>query len=311
MRVNRGTGEVSHHCMPEIASLLSKDTLIVFNDSKVRKARLSAQSETGGIVEFLLVERLAPGRWNVIVSRAKRQRPGRTYLFPGDIRGSVIGKAEPYHVVEFSEDIGDGYLETHGHIPLPPYIRREDTQSDADRYQTVYSKTVGSVAAPTAGLHFTKHLIEQIEAAGVDVAWVTLHVGIGTFLPIRTETVEAHTMHEERYEISEPTADKVNRALEEGRPIVAVGTTTVRTLESAARTNRRLESGSAATDLFIYPGYEFRVISGMFTNFHTPESSLLVMVSAFAGVESIRAAYEQAIAEEYRLFSYGDAMLIL
>ena len=310
MLIDRTTGEVSHHRMDEIASLLPQKSLLVFNDSRVRKARLVAESETGGSVDVLLIDRLAASRWRAVVTRAKRQRIGRTYAFPGDLTGSIVGVDEPYRIVEFSRDIEETYLETYGHVPLPPYIRRPDTKSDADRYQTVYAQTTGSAAAPTAGLHFTRKLIAGIESHGVETAWVTLHVGLGTFLPIRTASIEEHTMHEERYEVSEVASERVNATIGDGRPVVAVGTTTVRTLEAAGITGL-IAPGTGSTDLYIRPGYRFRVASGLFTNFHTPESSLLVMVSAFAGVASIRAAYQTAISEEYRFFSYGDAMLIL
>ena len=299
--------------------------MIVFNNSRVRKARLIAESETGGRVEFLLLKPEGPAEnstddscsvyfsWLAMVSKTKKQRLGKRYRFPGGIEGEIIEARGAERVVRFSEAIGDPWLDLHGHIPLPPYIRREDSLPDADRYQTVYSKNSGSVAAPTAGLHFTPELIRAIEESGVDCAYISLHVGRGTFLPVRTDDIREHKMHSEEYEISVDNAEKINSAVAEGKKILAVGTTSVRTLESeASRIGRAgVEPGVRSTDIFIYPGYEFQTVSHMLTNFHTPESSLLMLVSAFAGKDNIDRAYEVAIENKYRFFSYGDAMLIL
>ncbi len=226
--------------------------------------------------------------------------------------GEITGVDAPYREIEFSTEVDDTWLDIHGHIPLPPYIDREDTPDDAERYQTVYSQAVGSVAAPTAGLHFTPELLEALRTHGVTTCFVTLHVGIGTFLPVKTDSLEEHEMHHEEYQISPSTARIIDTAREGGLPVVAVGTTVVRTLESAwDRSHGALRPGHGSTDLFIYPGYEFGVVDQMFTNFHTPESTLVAMVSAFAGRETIMAAYREAIAHRYRFFSYGDAMLIV
>ncbi len=321
MRVDRATGAVSDHRMSDIASILPAGALVVFNDSRVRKARLVGLSETGGRVEFLLVEpanreekNAACRRWLVLTSRTKRQRRGRRYTFPGNMEAEIVGEAPPYKIAEFSHGIDDAYLERHGRVPLPPYIRRPDAGADADaeRYQTVYARPIGSVAAPTAGLHFTEKLIAGLRAHGFEVAYLTLHVGIGTFLPIRSESIGEHRMHVERYNISWEVARLVNRAIDDRRPVVAVGTTVVRALEAAvASEGRGIREGRGSTELFIRPGYEFRIVSSMFTNLHTPRSSLVVMVSAFAGVDLVRAAYRCAVEWEYRFFSYGDAMLIV
>ncbi|MDY7030020.1 MAG: tRNA preQ1(34) S-adenosylmethionine ribosyltransferase-isomerase QueA, partial [Spirochaetota bacterium] len=235
--------------------------------------------------------------------------PGRTYILPGDVCAKMEAVEEEFRIVSFDQDIDDEYLEQYGHLPLPPYIRREDTPDDYERYQTVYAVKPGSVAAPTAGLHLTRKLISQLEERGIEVVHITLHVGIGTFLPIRTEEVETHQMHSEQYFISSESAERVNRAKREGRKICAVGTTSVRTLESACRQSEII-SGEGSTNLYIYPGYTFRAVDMMLTNFHTPESTLLVMVSAFAGKDLIEKSYREAIKERYRFFSYGDAMLI-
>lgn len=309
MTLNPAGCSLGHRTMQELPELLPEGAVVVLNDSRVRKARLVAESETGATVEFLLIAPRAPDRWTAVVSKAKRQRVDRQYRFPGDLTGSIESEDGSYKVVRFDREVDDRYLDTHGHVPLPPYIKRPDETDDRDRYQTVFAERVGSAAAPTAGLHFTQEILDRIAARGIEIVRVTLHVGIGTFLPIRTEAVEDHTMHAEWYEVPDETAASVNRALDSGREVVAVGTTSVRTLE-AAGVDGRLRPGAGSTELFIFPGYRFRVVSWMFTNFHTPGSSLVVMVSAFAGSACIRNAYRAAVDEEYRFFSYGDAMLI-
>jgi S-adenosylmethionine:tRNA ribosyltransferase-isomerase len=212
-------------------------------------------------------------------------------------------------LLEFDRPIDDDWLDRYGHIPLPPYIKRADTEADADRYQTVYAAACGSSAAPSAGLHFTRELLDTLSAAGIESAFVTLHVGLGTFLPVRSADIEDHVMHNETFCIDEETAAKIERAKAEGRKIIAVGTTSVRTLESAWDSGR-LRTGEGGTSIFIYPGYRFKVVDALFTNFHTPESTLLMLVSAFAGRELILESYAEAVREGYRFFSYGDAMLI-
>jgi S-adenosylmethionine:tRNA ribosyltransferase-isomerase len=238
-----------------------------------------------------------------------RLEAGKIITLPEGIEATVVAERPDERVLSFSSELDDAYLERNGHLPLPPYIHREDDDSDKDRYQTVYARESGSAAAPTAGLHFTPEILASLESSGVELCFLTLHVGLGTFLPVRSETVEGHTMHTEEYTIPAATAAAVNAAKKEGRPVVAVGTTSVRTLESAW-TEAGLQAGPGATNIFMYPGYGFKVVDTMFTNFHTPGSTLLMLVSAFAGRERILAAYNEAIMNRYRFFSYGDAMLI-
>lgn len=318
LKLDRKNDKISHHMISEVAGLIPENTLIVFNNSKVRKARLLAQSETGGSVEFLLLsprhdENGDAFEWLAMVSKAKKQRVGKKYSFPGGIEGEIVSIEDDGRVIRFSKAVDDVWLDKHGHIPLPPYIKREDQFSDAERYQTVFSENTGSIAAPTAGLHFTEDILGSIRERGIDTAFVSLHVGRGTFLPVRTDDIRDHKMHSENYEISPETAAQINKAVRDGKKILAVGTTSVRTLESeAARLGKRaVEAGSRSTDIFIYPGYKFSLVDHMITNFHTPESSLLMLVSAFAGKDKIDKAYRTAIKERYRFYSYGDAMLIL
>ena len=308
--LDRATGKREHRMVADLSGLLEPGTLMVFNDSKVRKARLfGTAAETGAEAEFLLLDRLGEGRWRVMAKRAKRRRIGSRYAFPEGVKGEIDGEDGEFRFLRFDRDIDDAWLDRVGHIPLPPYIKREDASADADRYQTIYARAVGSAAAPTAGLHFTDELILALRDRGVETAFVTLHVGLGTFLPVREKRVEDHLMHEESFEVSAKTAEAVRRAKEEGRPVLAVGTTSVRTLESAWR-DGRLASGTGRTSIYIYPGYRFKVVDRLFTNFHTPESTLLMLVSAFAGRQLILDSYAEAVRERYRFFSYGDAMYI-
>lgn len=308
---------LSHHRTSDFPELLPDDALLVVNNAKVRKARIYGTSETGGSVELLLLEEMDREKslWKAMVSKAKRQQPGKVLHFPEAIRGEIMKSRElsetPFRLIRFSGIVDDSYLQLHGHMPLPPYIRREDSDLDEERYQTHYAEKSGSVAAPTAGLHFTPRMFRRLEERSIPVVKVTLHVGLGTFLPVRSEIIEEHDMHRERYEVSETSAEAINRAKREGRRIVAVGTTSVRTLESAFnRTTGEVEPGISDTALFIYPGYRFQVVDQLFTNFHTPKSTLLMLVSAFAGKELIDYAYSVAVRERYRFFSYGDAMYI-
>jgi S-adenosylmethionine:tRNA ribosyltransferase-isomerase len=282
---------------------------MVINNSKVRRARIFGRSDTGGRTEFLLVERLPNNRWSAMVSRARKHRTGKHFHFADGVSGTIEGQDGVLRIISFDKPVNEDWLERYGHVPLPPYIERQDEGTDADRYQTVYADPSGSVAAPTAGLHLTEKLLERIRARAVDIETVTLHVGIGTFLPIRSGTIEEHAMHKESYEVPERTAEAVTAARKAGRPIVAVGTTSVRTLESAWQ-GRELRAGKGVTALYIVPGYRFRAVDALLTNFHTPGSTLLVLVSAFAGADFVRRAYGEAIRERYRFFSYGDAMFI-
>lgn len=310
MVLNRETHTIEHKNMQDFVDLVEPGTLVVFNNSRVRKARVYAQSQTGGKVEFFFLEQQDPFLWKCMVSKAKKQKAGKVLTFPGAVTGTIREELSTNHrLVEFSEKIDETWLEEYGHIPLPPYIKREDTVDDSERYQSVFSSETGSVAAPTASLHFTREILEKLDAKGIETAYVTLHVGLGTFEPVRAEKLLDHKMHEEQFFVSDETADKVEKAKREGRPILAVGTTSIRTLESAWEGDR-LHRGVNSTKLFIYPGYHFKVVNRVFTNFHTPESTLLVLVSTFAGQEYIRQAYAEAVEKRYMFFSYGDAMMI-
>jgi len=302
-------------CGPELRGKDGGLPLLVFNDSKVRKARLiGAALHTGAQAEFLLVEKMGISEWKTLVPRAKRRKPGSRYAF-FDTEGAEIAQAEitdeqgEFRILRFDHPIDDAWLDRYGHIPLPPYIRRADAPADADRYQTVYAAATGSSAAPTAGLHFTRALLDRLAAAGIESAFLTLHVGLGTFMPVRSEYIEDHVMHRETFTIDEQTAAQIEQARAAGRKIVAVGTTSVRTLESAWDSGK-LRRGEGGTSIFIYPGYQFKVVDALFTNFHTPESTLLMLAAAFAGKDFILESYAEAIGEGYRFFSYGDAMLI-
>ena len=307
--LDRATGATHDSSVRSLAEWIEPGTLVVLNDTRVRKARLLAEGPGGKRVEFLLLARREPTLWEALAGRARRLKPGALLRFPGGVTGRIEGEADETRLVRFDSPVDDRWLEDNGHVPLPPYIRRGDTPSDGERYQTVFSRVSGSAAAPTAGLHFTARLIDELRGRGAHVAWVTLHVGLGTFLPIRTEEIEDHRMHEEVFAIPRATKEAVDSAMADGRPVLAVGTTVVRTLESAW-SDSGLREGEDRTRIYITPGREFRVVKRMFTNFHTPGSSLLVLVSAFAGREQILRTYREAIQKRYRFFSYGDAMLI-
>jgi S-adenosylmethionine:tRNA ribosyltransferase-isomerase len=303
----------------DLPSFIESGSLMVFNDSKVRKARLyGIATDTGAKVEFLLLHPAKDGQaaedscssWVAMSNKSRKQRIGRHFMFPDKLLGTITGDLPSGEkIISFDRALDDEFLERNGHIPLPPYIRREDEDLDAERYQTIYAKVIGSAASPTAGLHFTPEILDKIATAGVGMEWVTLHVGLGTFLPVRVDTIEEHQMHTEWYSVPERTAKAVNEAKKEGRKVVAVGTTSARTLESAW-IGSELRPGSSNTDIFIYPGRSFRLVDQLFTNFHTPKSTLLMLVSAFAGKDLIMDTYREAIREGYRFFSYGDAMLI-
>ena len=324
---------------PELRGAAGQPPLMVFNNSKVRKSRLAGKSlQSDAQVEFLLLEPVtetnaASGgisggtsghkKWKTLVQKSGRRKTGSRYAFfdtdNNEIaRAEITGEETGFRIVEFDAPIDDNWLDRYGHIPLPPYIKRADTQTDADRYQTVYADVYGSAAAPTAGLHFTDGLLQTLCASGIDCVFVTLHVGMGTFLPVRGENIEDHFMHEEVFSIDETAAAKIENAKNAGRKIIAVGTTSLRTLESAWQKGGGLKRGTGATSIFIYPGFQFQAVDALFTNFHTPQSTLLMLVSAFAespdapgsGRKLILDSYAEAIQENYRFFSYGDAMLI-
>jgi S-adenosylmethionine:tRNA ribosyltransferase-isomerase len=313
MVLDRSARTVDHRTAADLPDILETGSLLVFNNSRVRKARIYGVSKNSGAqVEFFLLQKLDAHTWRALVQRSRRRRSGSRYVFPGGVEGEISGGDGEFRDIRFDAPVDDAWLDVHGHIPLPPYIRREDTAEDAARYQTVYAAIPGSAAAPTAGLHFTRELLGRLEDRGIETAFLTLHVGPGTFLPVRTENIEDHRMHEETYFIDEETAGRVERARAGGRKVIAVGTTSVRTLESAyCCSTGRLARGEGATSIFIYPGYTFKAADALFTNFHTPRSTLLMLVSAFAGRDFILDAYAAAVRDGYRFFSYGDAMLIL
>ncbi|MBQ8992278.1 tRNA preQ1(34) S-adenosylmethionine ribosyltransferase-isomerase QueA [Candidatus Saccharibacteria bacterium] len=296
----------------DIIEYLSPGDALVLNETKVLPARIiRVKKETGGAVELLLLKNLGGDKWECLARPGKRLRPGTELDFgDGLLAAKVLEKLDGGIIqVEFSYDgIFLELLERLGTMPLPPYIHAQ--LKDQSRYQTVYAKNLGSAAAPTAGLHFTPELLEQISAKGIKIVKITLHVGLGTFRPVEVEDVQAHKMHTESYEISAEAAETLNRVKNAGGKIVAVGTTTVRTLETAAREDGSFEACSGETSIFIYPGYKFRAVDCLITNFHLPKSTLLMLVSAFAGEDLIKRAYAHAVREQYRFFSFGDAMLI-
>ncbi len=286
---------------------VDSQTLMVFNDSRVRKARVFGTLASGGKLEVIFLRRFNEYSWECLLNKSKRLKEGQTIHFPEDRVGVISTPTGNVRTLTFTSGIEEAWLDRNGHIPLPPYIRRPDNDADAQRYQTVYAKEVGSAAAPTAGLHFTQAALDRLRQRGVETATVTLHVGLGTFLPVRAEDIRDHQMHREVYRLEPETAERLTAAKRAGRPILAVGTTSLRTLESAW-SGTEFRSGEDSTDIFIYPGYRFGAVDQLFTNFHTPESTLLMLVSAFGGWDFIRESYEEAVKERYRFFSYGDAM---
>jgi S-adenosylmethionine:tRNA ribosyltransferase-isomerase len=307
--LDRGTGATTDGSVHDLAQWIEPGTVIVLNDTRVRKARLFGSRPGGGRTEIVLLERRGQDAWEALAGRSKRLKSGARLEFPEDVTGVIENGDHDTRTIRFEPAIDEAWLERNGHVPLPPYIRRGDTVTDEERYQTVFSRVMGSAAAPTAGLHFTPRLLDELGGRGVTVAWVTLHVGLGTFLPIRTEEIEDHPMHEEAFSVPAETKRLVDGAVREGRTVLAVGTTVVRTLESAW-TDEGLRHGEGRTRIYITPGYRFKVVRQLFTNFHTPGSSLLVLVSAFAGRDLILKTYAEAVEKRYRFFSYGDAMLI-
>ena len=313
MMLDKETGKTEHHIFREIIDELNPGDCLVINDTKVIPARLiGAKEETGAKIEVLLLKRGADDVWETLVKPGKKARPGTRISF-GD--GLLVGEVmdvvdEGNRLIHFEyEGIFEEILDQLGQMPLPPYITHQ--LEDKNRYQTVYAKHSGSAAAPTAGLHFTPELLQQVRDMGVEIAEVTLHVGLGTFRPVKETDVLKHHMHSEFYKIEQSEADKINKAKKEGHRVIAVGTTSTRTLESAADENGFLTEKSGWTEIFIYPGYQFKVIDALITNFHLPESTLVMLVSALAGREHVLAAYETAVEEKYRFFSFGDAMFIV
>lgn len=305
-------GEGRHRRIGSLPDLLAPGDLLVVNDTRVIPARLFARRvPTGGRIELLLAEKIAETEWTCLVKPGRKARPGtRLHLHP-ELEAEVTARGEDgRHTVRFSRPI-EPFLDEIGHVPLPPYIHRPDRPEDRRRYQTVFARHAGAIAAPTAGLHFTDELMRRLEERGVETARVTLHVGLGTFKPITAELVHEHRMDEERYHLPQATVEAVARTRARGGAVVAVGTTVVRTLEGvAAAHGGRLVAGDGRTSLFIYPGHRFKVVDRLLTNFHLPRSTLLMLVCALAGRERVLAAYEEAVAEGYRFYSYGDAMLV-
>ena len=312
MLLDKKTGEVKHEIFKNILDYIQKDDVIVFNNTRVLPARLyGVKKDTGANIEILLLKRIELNKWQVLVKPAKRVKIGSVVTFGDNLLNMNVLKEydEGIRDVEFSYNgVFEDIIASIGYMPLPPYIKEK--LEDKERYQTVYSKINGSSAAPTAGLHFTEDLLQQLKEKGVQIEYVTLHVGLGTFRPVKADKIENHTMHSEFYKIDVDTAQRLNTAKKQGKKIIAVGTTSVRTLESAVNDEQMLEKLEDNTNIFIYPPYNFKFVDSIITNFHLPESTLIMMISAFSGKENVFKAYQNAIENEYRFFSFGDAMFI-
>ena len=312
MVLDKKTGEIEHKKFYDIIDYLNKGDTLVLNNTRVMPARLIGEKEnTGGKIEFLLLKRVEGDKWECLAKPGKSAREGRRFTF-----GNGLLKAEVIEVLEngnrivefYYEGIFEQVLDSLGEMPLPPYIHEK--LEDKERYQTVYSKEEGSAAAPTAGLHFTKELLKKIQDKGVNIVYLTLHVGLGTFRPVKVEEIEKHNMHSEFYMLSKESADIINETKKRGNRIISVGTTSTRTLETIGDENGMVKEQSGWTNIFIYPGYKFKVVDNLITNFHLPESTLIVLVSTLAGRENVMNAYNVAVKEKYRFFSFGDAMFI-
>ena len=313
MKVDRMSGAAKSCAFSDIKSFLKRGDVLVLNETRVIPARLFGRKrKTGGTVEVLLLKRTGGNRWEVLVKPGKKARPGSELVFgDGILTGKIIDIVEDGNrIIEFTyEGIFEEILDSLGEMPLPPYIHKK--LEDKERYQTVYSRVEGSAAAPTAGLHFTEELLEELREKGIETVPVVLHVGLGTFRPVKVENIEDHKMHSEHYFISKESAERINRAKDEGRRVICVGTTSCRTVESASDDTGHIVNTEGDTDIFIYPGYRFKVTDGLITNFHLPGSTLLMLVSAFSSRQIMMAAYKKAVDEKYRFFSFGDAMLII
>ena len=311
MVLNRETGEIQHKHFYDIIDYLNPGDCLVMNDSRVLPARLMGHRPTGGVVEVLLLRDLGNKCWECLCKPGRKMQVGNEVIFGDGELTAVVREVQEggNRVVEFRyEGIFLEVLERLGKMPLPPYIKEE--LQDQERYQTVYSRVTGSAAAPTAGLHFTRELLEQLQTMGVKLCYVTLHVGLGTFRPVKVEDLEDHEMHSEYCIVPQETADIINQTKSGGGRVICVGTTSCRTIESWAAEDGHMEAKAGWTNIFIYPGYHFKVLDGLITNFHLPESTLIMLVSALAGREHVLAAYEEAVRERYRFFSFGDAMFI-
>lgn len=312
MVLDKHSGEIEHHVFYEIENMLNPGDALILNDTRVLPARLYGVKEgTGGAIEFLLLNKHSLDTWEVILRPGRRAKPGARFIFGnGELKAEILEVInDGNRLVKFEYDgLFENVLDKLGEMPLPPYITKK--LEDKERYQTVYAKHTGSAAAPTAGLHFTPELLERIKAKGVNIGYVTLHVGLGTFRPVKAETITDHKMHSEYYVLPAETAELINNTKAAGKRVIAVGTTATRTLETAGMNGLPLKAASGWTDIFIYPGKELKVIDALITNFHLPESTLIMLVSAMAGREHVLNAYKKAVEEKYRFFSFGDAMFI-
>jgi len=314
MLIDRSSGSLSEDMFCNLQRYLLPGDLLVMNDTRVIPARLFGRKPTGGSVEIFLLRRLAGSqeRWECLLRSSKKFREGQNILLESGMAAVVLsrGGAENWLVEFTGNEPFDNWLEREGHIPLPPYLQRDDCRADRERYQTVVARKPGAVAAPTAGLHFTHELLARLASNGIETAFLTLHTGLGTFQPVRVLHVEEHRIHTERYAIPHETAEAVNRTKAAGGRVIAVGTTSARTLEYSAHQSGQVVEGSGEADIFIYPGYRFMVVDALITNFHLPESTLLMLVSALAGREPVLEAYREAVSRGFRFYSYGDAMFI-
>ncbi|MGG7058512.1 tRNA preQ1(34) S-adenosylmethionine ribosyltransferase-isomerase QueA [Clostridium tertium] len=312
MVLDKKTGSIEHRHFHDVMEYLNEGDTLVLNNTRVMPARLIGEKEgTGGKIEFLLLKRLEGDKWECLAKPGKRAKIGQSFTFgEGKLKCKVVDIVEEGNrIIEFSYDgIFEQVLDELGEMPLPPYITEK--LDDKERYQTVYSKEKGSAAAPTAGLHFTNNLLEDIKAKGVNIAYLTLHVGLGTFRPVKVEDINEHIMHSEYYHLDKENADLINETKKRGNKVIAVGTTSTRTLETIGDDNGFVREQSGWTDIFIYPGYKYKVIDELITNFHLPESTLIMLVSALAGKENVMNAYNMAVKEKYRFFSFGDSMII-
>ena len=312
MVLDKKTGAIEHRVFSDLTEILMPGDCLILNDTRVLPARIYGEKiSTGAVVEFLLLKQLSASQWECIVKPGKKAREGAAFDFSGIMQGTITQVLETGNrIIDFSFE-GNFFelLEKIGSMPIPPYIKEK--LEDNERYQTVYSKHLGSAAAPTAGLHFTKQMLQALEQKGVNIGYVTLHVGLGTFRPVKADNIEEHVMHSEHYRVPEETAALINATKAKGGRIIAVGTTSCRTLETAADESGKLQASEGESKIFIYPGYRFKCIDALITNFHLPESTLIMLVSALAGRENVLRAYETAVREEYRFFSFGDAMFIL
>lgn len=312
MKIDRASGEISHKNFFDLKDYLNPGDCLVLNNTRVLPARIfGAREDTGAVVEFLLLKQRDTNLWECLAGPGKKAKIGHEFKFSDKLTATVKDVTEEGNrIVEFFPQ-GEFYtvLSEIGQMPLPPYIKEK--LEDKERYQTVYSKELGSAAAPTAGLHFTEEMLNDLKNYGVNIAYVTLHVGLGTFRPVKVDDVTQHKMHTEEYFVSQKTADLINKTKENGGRVICVGTTSCRTIESVAKKYGKIIACSGDTDIFIYPGFQFKVMDGLITNFHLPESTLIMLVSAFVGYDNVMNAYNTAVAEKYRFFSFGDAMLII